>query len=144
MHELSIAVAVVETAERTARTHGADAVEAVRLRVGELAGVVPDALLFSFGLAAEGTPVAGAELLVDQVAARAACDGCAHEFAVGCPPHLWCPGCGRPASRVVAGRELEVVDVRLPSGAPPCPVAAARPGPGESGHAADPSRGEDN
>ncbi|MFH8370206.1 hydrogenase maturation nickel metallochaperone HypA [Streptomyces sp. NPDC018031] len=122
MHELSIAAAVVETAGRTARAHGAAAVEAVRLRIGELAGVVPDALRFSFELVAEGTEVAGAELVIDAVPARAACDGCRSEFAVGSPPLLWCPRCDRPAARVTGGRELEVTEVRLPD-AVTCPAA---------------------
>ncbi len=125
MHELSIAAAVVETAERTARRHGATVVEAVRLRIGELSGVVPDALRFSFGLAAEGTAAAGADLLIDDVPALAACDPCGRRFGVGTPPLLWCPGCGRPADRVVAGRELEVVEVRLPAGPPHCPAGGA-------------------
>ncbi|MGW7356861.1 hydrogenase maturation nickel metallochaperone HypA/HybF [Streptomyces sp. NPDC054802] len=137
MHELSIAAAVVDTAARTARTHGATAVEAVRLRIGELAGVVPDALRFSFELAADGTALAGAELIIDDVSALAACDGCRAEFAVGCPPHLWCPACDRPADRLLAGRELEVTEVRLPD-AVSCPAAQAAPaGPAGAG------RGED-
>lgn len=127
MHELSIASAVVETAERTARAHGAQAVEGVRLRVGELAGVVADALAFSFGLVAEGTLAAGAELVIDEVPARGACDACGGEFAVGSPPRLWCPGCDRPASRLVCGRELEVVEVRLTQAGPLCRTAAAGP-----------------
>ncbi|MEW2630861.1 hydrogenase maturation nickel metallochaperone HypA [Streptomyces sp. NPDC048389] len=137
MHELSIAAAVVDTAARTARTHGATTVEAVRLRIGELAGVVPDALRFSFELAADGTALAGAELIIDDVPALAACDGCGTEFAVGCPPHLWCPVCDRPADRLLAGRELEVTEVRLPDAAS-CPAARASPtGPAGAG------RGED-
>ena len=62
MHEMSIAVAIVEQVERAAREHGATAVEAIRLQVGELAGVVPQALEFCFELACAGTVLAGAAL----------------------------------------------------------------------------------
>ncbi|HZX38756.1 MAG TPA: hydrogenase maturation nickel metallochaperone HypA [Streptomyces sp.] len=135
MHELSIAAAVVERAGHTARAHGATSVEAVRLRIGELAGVVGDALRFSFELVAEGTVVAGAELIVEDVPARARCGGCGKEFAVGSPPHLWCPGCDRPAAQLLTGRELELVEVRLPE-TETCAAAAPRraglgQGPGE-------------
>lgn len=51
MHEMSIALAVVEQVESADRPTGATTVNSVRLQVGELAGVVPDALAFSFELA---------------------------------------------------------------------------------------------
>jgi hydrogenase nickel incorporation protein HypA/HybF len=116
MHELSIAAAVVESAEDAARVHGAGPVECVTLRIGELAGVVADALRFSFALVAEGTSVDGAELVIEEVPARARCggtDGCGMEFAVGSPPALWCPRCARAASELLAGRELELAEVRV-------------------------------
>lgn len=116
MHELSIAATVVESAEGVARELGADRVECVTLRVGELAGVVADALRFSFGLVAEGTPLDGAELVIEEVPARARCGGdggCGGEFPVGSPPALWCPRCERPAVELLAGRELELAEVRV-------------------------------
>ncbi|WP_165984776.1 hydrogenase maturation nickel metallochaperone HypA [Streptomyces sp. YIM 98790] len=113
MHELSIAAAVAERAGEVARAHGAARVEAVRLRVGELSGVVPDALRFSFGLVTEDTAAAGAELIVEEVPALARCGGCGERFAVGCPPRLACPHCGRGAADVLSGRELELTEVRL-------------------------------
>lgn len=116
MHELSIAAAVVESAEDVAREQGAGPVERVTLRIGELAGVVADALRFSFGLVAEGTAVDGAELVIEEVPARARCggaDGCGTEFAVGSPPALWCPRCERPAAELLTGRELELAEVRV-------------------------------
>ncbi|MGY1455719.1 hydrogenase maturation nickel metallochaperone HypA [Streptomyces sp. SS8] len=122
MHELSIAAAVVESAQDTARRHGASSVEAVRLRVGELSGVVADALRFSFEVVTEGTELAGAELVVEDVPARARCAACALEFAPGVPLRLWCPECGEGATELVAGRELEIVDVTLP------PAGASRGG----------------
>ena len=48
MHELSIATAIIERADELARADGTDAVSAVTVRVGELSGVVPDALTFAF------------------------------------------------------------------------------------------------
>ncbi|MFF0448804.1 hydrogenase maturation nickel metallochaperone HypA [Streptomyces sp. NPDC004609] len=127
MHELSIASAAVEKAERTARDHGATAVEAVVLRIGELAGVVPDALRFSFGLVTEGTLLDGAELIVEEVRARAWCESCEDAFGVGSPPALLCPRCGRAAERVLSGRELELVAVSLPD-SPVCPAEPGEPG----------------
>ncbi|MFI0961696.1 hydrogenase maturation nickel metallochaperone HypA [Streptomyces sp. NPDC021080] len=114
MHELSIAVAVVEQVEEAVREQGR-AVASLTLRIGELAGVVPEALDFSFGLAAEGTALAGARLLIETVEARGRCEGCGREAATGMPPVLWCAGCGAPLT-LLGGRELEIVRVTLADG----------------------------
>ncbi|MGQ4380056.1 hydrogenase maturation nickel metallochaperone HypA [Streptomyces sp. SAS_267] len=114
MHELSIAVAVVEQVEEAVREQGR-AVASLTLRIGELAGVVPEALDFSFGLATEGTALAGARLLIETVEARGRCEGCGREASTGMPPVLWCAGCGRPLT-LLSGRELEIVRVTLADG----------------------------
>lgn len=103
MHELSIAAAVVERAERTARDHGAASVEAVRLRVGALSEAGAEALRFSIALTAQDTLPTGADLVVDEVPARAVCPHRRAAFDIGTPPHLWCGGCGRPAEHLLSG-----------------------------------------
>ena len=68
MHEMSIALAVVDqVAEAAARAGTSRRCASVRLQVGELAGVVPDALAFCFELACAGTVLEGAELVTEAV-----------------------------------------------------------------------------
>jgi hydrogenase nickel incorporation protein HypA/HybF len=121
VHELSIATAVVSQVDEAVRDRGGGRVVSVRLRIGELAGVVPEALRFSFGLAGEGTVLADARLYVDTVPARARCAGCGRVSEVGVPPMLWCADCARPLSELLSGREMDIVEVVLaePSDAPP-------------------------
>ncbi|MFD4759699.1 hydrogenase maturation nickel metallochaperone HypA [Streptomyces sp. NPDC058439] len=116
MHEMSIAMAVVGQVEEAARADGAVAVTSVRLQVGELAGVVPDALSFCFELACAGTVLEGAELVVDSVRARARCEPCSDEWAVGMPPQLCCPVCGEATAELLSGRELRIADVHWDAG----------------------------
>ncbi|MFJ2865796.1 hydrogenase maturation nickel metallochaperone HypA [Kitasatospora sp. NPDC087314] len=111
MHEMSIAAAVVEQVDRAAREHGAQGVARVRLQVGELAGVVPQALDFCFELACAGTLLEGAALQAESVAARARCTPCAVEWAVGMPPDLGCPSCAGGSVELLSGRELQILDV---------------------------------
>ena len=73
MHELAIAESLVEAVQ--ART-GKRTVHSVRLQVGRLSGVVPDALTFAFELAVRGTPLEGARLLIDEPAGRLHCRTC--------------------------------------------------------------------
>lgn len=115
MHELSLAYNLVEIAEEAARSAGAPParVEAVRLRLGAQAGVVAEALLFAFDVAAQGTPLEGAALRVEPVAAAIYCTECGAERELDEPRLLACPLCGAPASRLIRGREMEIVALEL-------------------------------
>ncbi|MFI6492535.1 hydrogenase maturation nickel metallochaperone HypA [Streptomyces sp. NPDC050564] len=117
MHEMSIALAVIGQVEEAAERAGdITAVRSVRLQVGELAGVVPDALSFCFELACAGTVLEGAELVTDAVPGRARCAPCGHEWAVGMPPLLTCPWCGGATTDLLSGRELQIVSVHWEDG----------------------------
>jgi len=70
MHELSIAVNIVEIACEEAERLNARKVDAVHLRVGALSGVVKDALLFAWQVASEGSLVAGSRLAIEDAAGR--------------------------------------------------------------------------
>jgi hydrogenase nickel incorporation protein HypA/HybF len=67
MHELSIAMGIVEIAAEEAERQRAARVEAVHLKLGALSGVVKEALLFSWDLACQETPLRGARLAVHEV-----------------------------------------------------------------------------
>lgn len=114
MHELSIALGIVDVAAEAAGRHGGGRVVAVHLRVGPLAGVVPAALRSAFELARENSPLAAAELVVEEVPVAAYCPACAVERPVPFPD-LRCPTCGTPTPEVVRGRELEVVALEIES-----------------------------
>lgn len=117
MHEMSIALAVIGQVEEAAERAGdITAVRSVRLQVGELAGVVPDALSFCFELACAGTVLEGAELVTDAVPGRARCAPCGDEWAVGMPPRLTCPRCGGVTTDLLSGRELQIVSVHWEDG----------------------------
>lgn len=106
MHELAIAESLVTAV----REHTCDQpVTVVRIRVGRLSGVVPDALRFSFELAATGTPLQGAALEIEQPAGRGRCRTCGREFDL---PDLilLCP-CGSADVEVLSGRELSLASV---------------------------------
>ena len=131
MHEMSIALAVVGQVEDAAKAAGATAVHTVRLQVGELAGVVPDSLAFCFELACADTVLEGAQLVTEPVAARARCEPCADEWAVGMPPDLCCPACGAAAAELLAGRELRITGVRWGDALATAPGPARQPDPEE-------------
>jgi hydrogenase nickel incorporation protein HypA/HybF len=70
VHELSIAVSLVETICEEMPKLGAVRIAGVNVRVGSLSGVVPEALAFAFDVAADNTQIAGAELRIERTIGR--------------------------------------------------------------------------
>jgi hydrogenase nickel incorporation protein HypA/HybF len=102
MHELGLCSSIVEAIERRA---GERSVARVRVRVGRLHHVHPEAFEQSFAVAAMGTVVedAAAELVLLPV--RAHCGDCGASWDCDEIP-LACPECGAVEVELVGGDEL--------------------------------------
>lgn len=130
MHELGLCASVVDAVERRAAGRP---VARVRVRVGALLHVHPEAFGQSFEVAAAGGAAEGAQAELVVVPARAACGACGAGFDVYSPPAA-CPACGEIAFEVDGGEELTLESIEYrppatgasggagasaPSGAPP-------------------------
>jgi hydrogenase nickel incorporation protein HypA/HybF len=113
LHELSIALSIIEGAEEEMQRQGGGRVCAVRVNIGPLSGVVKEALLFSYGLACEGTSLEGSSLLIEDVPVLIYCANCMGEESPVSVQKLACARCGSPAARVTRGDELELVALEL-------------------------------
>jgi hydrogenase nickel incorporation protein HypA/HybF len=109
LHELSIAESIVRIASRHAKGRR---VTKVKLEIGHLRQVVPSALAFGFELVAEGTPVEGAELEMEEVPAIGMCRECGVESQLRNFP-LQCGACGGFDLKVLRGEELLVESLEL-------------------------------
>jgi hydrogenase nickel incorporation protein HypA/HybF len=112
MHELSIMQSALNLALDQARQAGAGRVHAIRLRIGAVSGVVPDALRFAFEALAAGTPAEGAQLIIEDVPARFWCATCDREFEAT-RMFAECPGCSRLSGELRAGREMELASLEV-------------------------------
>lgn len=111
MHELSIAMNILEMAEGEAERRRAR-VQAVHLRLGPLSGVVKDALLSAYELACENTVLAGSRLVVEDVPLVVYCPHCKQRRTLSSMNFL-CPECQTPTPEVLQGRELEIFALEL-------------------------------
>jgi hydrogenase nickel incorporation protein HypB len=109
MHELSIAHAVVTTVTEALPDPDARVSE-VRLRIGRLSGVVPQALHFAYDVATAGTALEGSALSIVDMPVVINCPTCGEQELPGIRDFT-CPVCGQPCGDVVGGKELEVADV---------------------------------
>jgi hydrogenase nickel incorporation protein HypA/HybF len=112
MHELSIARNVVEIADGVVREARADRAIMVRVRVGLLAGVAPEALAFCYEAAARGTRLEGSRLVVESAPLVLRCPVCPRDIEAP-DVRLACPVCGTPTADVRGGRELTVESVEV-------------------------------
>jgi hydrogenase nickel incorporation protein HypA/HybF len=113
MHELSIALSIIDMASEEAERRPSERLVAVHLKLGPLSGVVRSALVSAFELAREETPLAEASLVIEEVPVSIWCERCNAEAVPVALNELRCAACGEPAVRLVHGQELEVTALEL-------------------------------
>jgi len=113
MHELSIAMSIVEMAQEEAESRGGLQVQAVHLRLGLLSGVVKQALLSSYEMACHATLLEGSQLLIEEVPVEVFCPKCEVPRLVSSIQWMCCPECGTATPTVLRGKELEVVALEI-------------------------------
>lgn len=112
MHELSIAQSIVESVRAEMAGRSDARVARIGLKVGDLSGVQPDALNFSFEIIVRGTELEHAALDIERVPLTVRCAACNTEFRV-LDYRTCCPGCGGEAATPVAGNELQLTYLEL-------------------------------
>jgi len=109
MHELSITQSVIEICEQNA---GGRRVLSVTLEVGELSGILPDAVEFCFEACSKGTLLEGARLKIDRVSPKGHCRECESDFPVSAY-YDSCPSCGGYTVELLTGEEMRVKELEV-------------------------------
>lgn len=113
MHEMSIARSIIDIVEEQLRSTGNAHPSAVRVRIGDMAGIVPESLEFCFQvLAGESEPLRGVTLRIDRVPVRARCKSCGAESQLEVPA-FFCSSCESTDLDLLTGTELDVVAVEF-------------------------------
>ena len=105
MHEFSIVQGLIQQVEEQLEKANCKKVLTIEVEVGEMSGVVVDALEFAFDVCSEGTVADGAKLTVTMVPVTAKCRQCHREFNVE-EYTFSCPGCRNPDLEILSGYEL--------------------------------------
>jgi hydrogenase nickel incorporation protein HypA/HybF len=108
VHELALMESVVSAV--TDRV-GAARVTTVRLEIGRLAAVVPEAMRFCFDVCAQGTSLEGASLEIATIPGRARCRACDRERSIDSYAELC--ACGAADLVVLQGEELRIKNVEV-------------------------------
>ncbi|HEY9139515.1 MAG TPA: hydrogenase maturation nickel metallochaperone HypA [Bryobacteraceae bacterium] len=112
MHELGIANSVLEAVQTEAARHPSAVVRRVAVTVGELAGVDPEALAFSFEAMTAGTEWQHLVLEIQTRPRLNRCPACELTFRV-IDYQFACPECGAFETESTGGDELELAYLEM-------------------------------
>ena len=113
MHELSIAIEILDIVEKEAIKNGAAVVRQVNLRVGDLSGVETESLTFSFdAVKGEKELTRDAVLAVKRLPVKIRCTPCDAVFN-GTGHMVICPQCEGFDTELLQGEELEIADIEI-------------------------------
>jgi hydrogenase nickel incorporation protein HypA/HybF len=112
MHELSIAQEIISIVQQHVPAGQSQSVKAVRMKIGKMTAILPDSLQFCFDALITGSPMEGAKLEIDSIPLTLRCHECKKESALeGCA--FVCPECGSANMQVIAGNELNIIEIEL-------------------------------
>lgn len=107
MHELSIALNIVDIAQQAMQQEDDSELVAIHLRLGPMSGVVREALESAYPIACESV-LPGSKLVIEETELRIDCPRCGEDRAAVSLNDLRCVDCGSPARSIVRGKELEI------------------------------------
>ena len=112
MHELSIAHNVVEIVSKAVKTDDLSRVLKIQMKIGAMAGVVPESLEFSFRAITAGTSLANTQLSIEYIPFCIRCENCGviTEMESGI---IECPQCGSISTQIISGQELLVTEIEI-------------------------------
>ncbi len=113
MHEMGIALQIVEiTIASLPADLGEARVARVNLKSGKLAAVVPESLRFCFDVAVKDTPLAGANLAIEEIPVVARCKDCNAQWTIDEPVFI-CKTCESGSLEILSGRELDIESIEV-------------------------------
>ena len=115
MHELEIAQSLLRTIGDWRDQNGAPRVLSVRIEMGVLSGVDPEAMHFAWEAACEfacGGQMKDCKLLIEHLPIKYECSGCSREFESEKLVSA-CVLCGKEYPRRKGGRELNLKSIEV-------------------------------
>jgi len=113
MHELSLALNILDIASDESEARGGTDVKAIHIRLGPVSGVVKEALVSAFGLARESSPFSDCRLVIEDVPVCIDCPACEAECTAESIQVMRCSECSTPAARVISGDEMEITAMEI-------------------------------
>lgn len=112
MHEVSLMAQTLEIAIESAQKQQASQIHRLKMRIGKMSGVVPEALYFAFDVVTQGTMAENATLEIETVPVVCYCHSCQREFEAE-ELFYQCPYCQQFSTDVRMGKEIELISLEI-------------------------------
>ena len=110
MHELSLAMEVVEMSQREADKNGVSIIHEILIEVGDLSGIEADIFQSALEMVVKDTLLENSIVRIIRTPGKGKCSSCNVEFEMKNRLDL-CPDCGSIASEVNGGQEFRVLSI---------------------------------
>ena len=88
-------------------------VVAVHLKLGRMTTFVPKSIAFYYEALIVDTPLAGSQIIIEEIDVTGRCNNCGHEIAFKEPIFI-CDDCGSVDIEILTGRELVIESLEIP------------------------------
>ena len=109
---MSIAQSLIDILRDEMLKHDAKTLRSVRLNVGQMTAIVPDALSFCFQVVTDGTEMEGARLIMEIIPLVGYCSECEEEFEIKDYAFV-CPLCDSTKINTIGGKDLSIVEIEV-------------------------------
>jgi hydrogenase nickel incorporation protein HypA/HybF len=107
VHEFSIAISIIEIAEKEAKAANANSITELVLDIGTQSGIEIYALETALEMAVINTSLEKAKIQINQIQAEAKCKDCSEVFII---ENIFgpCPKCGGFYHEIISGKEMKI------------------------------------
>ncbi len=112
MHEMSIVQSLLSIVEEEMVKNNATTLKSVRVKIGKMSGIVPEALSTCFDILISKTDMRGTVLKMDIAPLIGYCRKCKEDFEV-IEYNFSCPECNSTDIDIISGREMNIVEIEV-------------------------------
>lgn len=114
MHEVSIALGMVDELTRIARENNATKITLVKLKIGKMSGIVVDSLKFAFdAIKLEHPIMTTAEIIINEIPLIYECNDCNTTFETEDIYFPACTNCKSYNLAIISGEEQHIENVEV-------------------------------
>lgn len=105
MHEVSVAMEIIEGINNNIKIYNLKSVDKITLSIGEFTCIDENSLRFAFFSMSKGTIFENAKLAINKIKAISYCDYCKEEFNITYTNKI-CPKCNKFSFNLIKGDEI--------------------------------------
>lgn len=113
MHELPITQSIVRISVEEAEKHNAKSVKEIKIKVGELSGLVPECIQYYYDLLSKGTIAEGAVIKMEKVLMNIKCKDCGYTVELKKAEEHKCAACGSSNVKIEGGNEFYIESMEI-------------------------------